>query len=537
LVTMAWWDDLWLNEGFAEWMQSKATDQFHPEWKLWFDAMDQKQAAMGVDSRQGTHPIIQSIKDVFQANEAFDAITYLKGQAVIWMLEDFVGADNFRSGVQAYIKAHAYAPAVTDDLWRALSKTSPAPIANVAHDFTLQPGAPLIRVEKTKSGIRLTEGQFVADDSAEPAARWRVPVIARAVVGEKEWRGVVVPNKPTDIPLDAGATAIVNAGQAGYYRTLYAPDLFEALSSKFAALASIDQLGLIDDARSLGLAGYAPLSNFLALTSRATPDMAPQVLAGVADALAGMARSYQGLPGEPAFDSFGRAVLDPILARVGWEAAANEDSNVTLLRGDLLDTLSALNDQSVIDEADRRFAAYLTDPSALSSDLRSMVLGIVAEHATPKNWDALHALARKADTSLERNRLYRLLGETRDEALAKRALAITLTDEAPVTTRPSIIDAVSEFHPELAFDFAVAHLDQVNAWLEPDSRTEFEAGLAGNANDPAMIDKLKAFAEAHIPPTGRQAAVRAEGEIAYAAKIRAERLPEVDQWLAAHPAP
>ncbi|HEX4859618.1 MAG TPA: M1 family metallopeptidase, partial [Rhizomicrobium sp.] len=133
LVTMDWWDDLWLNEGFASWMEVKATDHFHPEWHVWLDSQDAKEAAMRVDARAGTHPIVQPILDVFQANQAFDTITYEKGQAVIRMLENYTGEDAFRAGVRNYIKAHAYGNTVTDDLWRELDKTSPRPVTKVAH--------------------------------------------------------------------------------------------------------------------------------------------------------------------------------------------------------------------------------------------------------------------------------------------------------------------------------------------------------------------------------------------------------------------
>ena len=145
LVTMAWWDDLWLNEGFASWMENKVTDHFHPEWKVWLQELDDKDEAMRTDARAGTHPIITPINDVLQAGGAFDEITYQKGAAVIRMLEAYVGEDAFRAGVRRYIAAHAYGNTVTDDLWREIDPVSPGrPISQIAHDFTLQAGVPLV---------------------------------------------------------------------------------------------------------------------------------------------------------------------------------------------------------------------------------------------------------------------------------------------------------------------------------------------------------------------------------------------------------
>jgi aminopeptidase N len=140
LVTMSWWDDLWLNEGFASWMESKATNHFHPEWNIWLQVAASQQRAMDLDARSGTHPVITPIHDVFEAANAFDDITYIKGAAVVRMLEAYVGEEVFREGVKTYIKNYAYGNAVTDQLWAAIDEASPTPVSKIAHDFTLQAG-------------------------------------------------------------------------------------------------------------------------------------------------------------------------------------------------------------------------------------------------------------------------------------------------------------------------------------------------------------------------------------------------------------
>ena len=184
LVTMEWWDGIWLNEGFASWMELKATDHFHPEWKVWLDALNSKEGAMQIDARAGTHPIITPIHDVLQANEAFDTITYQKGQAVIRMLETYMGEDRFRAGVQAYIKAHEYGNTVTDDLWRELDKT--AATADLAHRARISRCRRAYRSSApapTGSGIHLAQDRFAADDSAKAPTSWPVPVVVSPVTG------------------------------------------------------------------------------------------------------------------------------------------------------------------------------------------------------------------------------------------------------------------------------------------------------------------------------------------------------------------
>ena len=534
LVTMAWWDDLWLNEGFASWMEYKTTDHFNPKWNVWLRAQGAKEAAMQIDARAGTHPIIQPIADVLQANEAFNTITYSKGQSVIRMLENYVGEDAFRAGVRAYMRAHAYGNTVTDDLWAELDKTSATPVSEVAHDFTLQAGIPLIRVSSTPRGIRLAQGRFTADDTGNASATWRVPVIEMALGTKAVWRGVVSRDKPADIALPNGAVPIVNAGQAGYFRTLYDKPLLAKLAARFRVLTPADQLGLLNDGRALGFSGYQPMSNALVLMAQARAGLHPYVLANITGQIGALDSLYRDLPGRAAFRAYGLHVLRPLFAKVGWTARPAEDSNISQLRSQLLDTLSELDDPAVIGAARKRFAVYLKNPNGLTGDLRDSVLSIVAAHADAATWNQLHALARNAKSSLEKHQFYALLGSAHDRALAQRALDLVLADEAPVTLRPAIAAAVSDYYPDMAFDYVAAHADAINAMLEPDSRNEFAPQLAAGSYDPAMAAKLNAYADVHIPPTARQSTVKSVAAITYSAMVRSKRLPEVDRWLKEH---
>ncbi len=537
LVTMEWWDDIWLNEGFASWMEYKATDHFHPEWHMWLQALNSKEGAMRVDARNGTHPIIQPIRDVLQANEAFDSITYSKGQAVIRMLEDYVGQDAFRDGVRRYIKAHAYGNTISDDLWRELDSTSHAPITLIAHDFTLRPGVPLIRVSRNGEAVRLDEDRYAEDDTGKKAENWHIPVIERLLGTDSVWRGIVTRETPGRIKVPDADIAIVNHGQSGYFRTLYDSASLAGIAGHFRELDPSDQLGLLNDTRALGYAGYAPVADFLALASGASPDLDPMVISAIASRLEGLDDLYDGLAGQAAFRRFGRRVLHPAYAKLGWAAQGGEGPNVALARESVLSALGVMDSPDVLSEARRRFAAFLKDHASLTAEQRRSALEIIADHADAATWDDIHGLARNAGTALEKHEFYVMLGAARDEALARRALALSLSDEAPVTIRPSILRAVSFYHPEMALEFLAAHFELFNAIIEPDSRTEFAPSLASNAHDLGTIETLKAYADAHIPADARGAEHKAEGAIAFAARVRAMRLPEVDRWLAAHAAP
>lgn len=531
IVTMDWWDDLWLNEGYATWMAFKVSDHFHPEWNVMLDMVNSKDRAMTRDARIGTHPVIQPINDVLQAAQAFDTITYQKGAAVIRMLENHVGEKPFREGVRTYIKRHAYQNARTDDLWKALSESTGVPVTEIAHDFTLQEGIPLIHVRKSVRSVTLTQSRFAMDASGDKVLTWHVPVIASAVGGKKSWRGVTKTHGATSISLHGKRGIILNAGQSGYYKTLYEPILFEQLARNFNWLLPADQLGLIYDTKSLGYAGTVPLSQLLELSQKTNPKMHPRVQLVVAQQLDALAALYQGKSSENSFRRFALRTLRPLFAKTGWKPRRGEGANLAILREALLDALNRLGDPDIIRDAKLRFRTLLKQPRALEAGERRATLKIVSRHADPKIWEQLKSLAETSQSNVEKERYYALLGSTNDRALAQRALGLTLTDEVAPTSRPNIIAAVGVGHAELAFDFVNEHRQRVMDWLEPTSREEFVPEIVSDSFDEALIAKLHAYADKHIPASARRAVDVAAGKIALSASIRNKRLPDTDTWL------
>jgi aminopeptidase N len=538
LVTMGWWDDLWLNEGFASWMAGRTTQQLHPEWNTVMGTVGSRDGAMGRDAVASTHPVVQHVDTVEQANQIFDAITYSKGAAVIRMLEGYVGPEAWRTGVRSYIARNAYGNTQSDDLWREIGAASDAPVLDIAHQFTLQPGVPLIRVESAtcvdgNTTVQLAQGEFTKDRPGKAPLSWQVPVIA-ATLGGAPARTVVTGGHAT-LQVPGCGPLIVNAGQSGYYRTQYSPEGFARLREHFTEIAPLDQYGLQVDTWALGMAGLQPASGILDLLAITPVDADPQVWGDHLGTLLTLDGAYRPDPARrDAFRAFARARLAPVFARVGWEAKAGEPDPVTNLRGDLIDTLGALDDAAVVAEARRRFAAWNADPATLSPALRRNVLGIVAEHADAATWDQLHALALAEKTPLIKDQLYSLLAGTADEALARRALELALTDEPGETNTADMIGTVAILHPDLAFDFAVAHREALAARMEEGVHVRFFPDLASNSLDAAMIGKLQAFARDHIDPTLRRDTDNAVNNIEYRRRIHDQRLPQIDAWLKAH---
>jgi len=535
LVTMAWWDDLWLNEGFASWMQNKVTDNFHPEWKVWLQSLAGKQSAMGEDARDGTHPIITPILDVQQAAGAFDTITYTKGAAVIRTLESYLGEDAFRAGVRRYMHDHAYGNTVTDDLWKAIDAGSSRPITQIAHDLTRQAGVPMVtEASATCSGgktlLELSQGHFAIDADSTKARLWHVPVTVATLDGTSA-KEVIFGAAPTTMTVTGCEPVILNAGQAAYFRSRYSNAGLAAVATRYATLSADDQLGLLNDTLSLATVGDVPMSTFMDLTRHFPADADAVVISALVGQMQVLDHIYEGLPAQAAFRTYARGVLAPVLAHVGWDKVAGESDNTAVLRDDLIAALGEFNDPDVIAEARKRFERYVGDPSTLDAATRRTVLRVVAVHADTASWDQMHALAKSAKTQVERQELYGLLAVAEDPALVQRALDLSLSGEPPKTTAPGMIGAASRRHPGMAFEFAVAHWDQVEAFLEPTSSARFVPRLVAGASDLQLVGKLDTFAEAHIPASARQDVRKADANIRYFAAIRKDRLPEVDRWL------
>ena len=236
LVTMGWWDNIWLNEGFATWMEYKATDHFNPSWQIWPRQHDAREGAMAQDAQPTTHPIQQKIRDESEADTAFDQISYQKGEQIIRMIEDWIGPDTFRDGMRAYMKAHQYGNATSADLWAALGEAAGKDVAAVAAGFTEQPGVPLVKVSRRcvagKGTLTLTEDRFAIHDPKAAKLDWTIPVTLGAP-GEKETR-VLLTKTPITLPLSACQAPVkANLGEDGYYRTEYDGGSLKPLVAEF----------------------------------------------------------------------------------------------------------------------------------------------------------------------------------------------------------------------------------------------------------------------------------------------------------------
>jgi len=535
LVTMAWWDDLWLNEGFASWMANKTEQHFHPEWGGDVDHVASREAALGIDALSTTHPIIQQVRTVEQANQAFDTITYEKGESVIAMLEGFAGADTWQRGIQSYVAKHAYGNTRTDDLWSAVEGAGATGLTRIAHDFTLQPGVPLIRVgPATCNGGRLTttltQDQYSEDRRGQlTPLSWHVPVKAMTIGGAPT--ALVTDGRTTTLAAPGCGPLLLNAGQTGYYRTLYQPDQLAALTQNFARLGPVDQYGLLNDASALSRSGYQAYAPALDLLAAVPRDAHPKIAGSALRKWLGL---YELYADQPAQRQLVAAQIEtrfkPMLDRIGLAPREGEPVMQATLRPQLISALGEVGDPAVLAEARRLFA----NPATIPGSLKSAWLGVIAYGADAPTWERLHQLARSATGSVERTTYYSLLGATRDQTLARRALDLALTPEPGATVSAGIISAVSGEHPELALDFALAHLTQVRKLVDSSGWSRFLAQLGSGSDKQATVAKLDAYARANVAPSDRKPISQTSARIATRIGENARIRPAAATWLASH---
>ena len=538
LVTMAWWDDLWLNEGFASWMEAKAAEHFFPQWRTWLNSSGAKNGAMNLDARRTSHPIEQPVADESEAMAAFDGITYAKGQALIRMLESYLGKQAFRAGIRRYMVEHAYGNATTADLWHALEGASGKPVASVAGPFTRQPGVPLVLARSTcrddQQHILLRQERFTIHDPDAAAQTWTIPVMLGIPGSAQSPLTILLGAEGVDVVVKGCAEPIkINLGDVGYYRVDDGEAGRAALRKSFALMPPVDRVNLLADSWALVEAGRTQAPSWLEIVERAGNDDDRAVWDEVMSVFTHLDHLARGRPEREALQAYARDLLRGVLDRLGWEPKAAEREDTELLRARLIRVLGAINDTDVIAQARRRFAEFLENPALLRPSLRDAVVHVVGENAGRNDYDALLALARKASNSTERARYYSAAASARDAALARETLARTLTDELPYALRTSVIATVASAgeQPELAWDFVRQNFTALAARQGPSFRDYFVASLMRNFSDGARAAELAKFAPAHATSGGRITAARAEEAIRIDADVKARVLPQLGDWL------
>ncbi len=550
LVTMAWWDNLWLNEGFASWMGSKCTDHFNPEWSEWMRRSvpraatrrvgSPKDIAMQSDARSTTHPVQRAIKTEAEAGSAFDEITYRKGQSIIRMLESFLGADVFRDGIRKYIALHKYSNTTTADLWDALTEVSGKPVGEIAPAWTEQPGFPVVKFERDESTLKLTQQRFTVHFENPPPLQWQIP-LTYGVEGQSTPNSFLLrdesANLPTEVPNDRAVK--LNVADAGYYRVAYDDASWQLLLKVVGGMSEADRLNLLCDAWAMVEAGDRPLAHYLGLAEKLTDKDQLNVFDQIIDSFVTINRLLVGDPLRARFQQYARGVLRPAFDRIGWEPKKGEPLPTALLRVSLIRGLGTLNDSDIIASCRSRFDQFLDDPSSLPPDLRPTVFEVVGRYADSQTWEKLHRLGEKTTSTEEKGAFYDAVGQTTNPALVARYLEISLGDELPTSRAAAVLGYSARYgeHPDLVWDFAKAHMKALLAKQDALGINSFAASLFSFYSDPKDAETLETYAKTNLPKSAAESVAKAVDEIGFRAESKQRLVPELKAWIDQRSAP
>jgi len=380
LVTMKWWNGIWLNEAFATFASMKCVDAFRPDWETWLTFAADRTYSMGTDATESTRPIEFPVESPEEASEMFDNLTYLKGSSVLRMLEQYHGEDTFRKGVSNYLKHHAHANTETADLWAALDAASGVPVGEMMDTWIFQGGFPRLAVAGSPGSYTLTQEQFRFDEPGDH--RWQVPVILRSDTGEQR---VLVSEQ--SVTFDAGDGLVVNAGGNGFYRVQYSPELRDSVRDRLDTLEAAERYNLVSDLWADVLKGGSEAGDFLDLVGRLGDEREVDVWEA---ALAGLGELDRVVSSDirPDLQRFSSNLVSGKADEMGWAPAAGEDDRTRRLRGLLIRARGNLaNDQPTQEAARLMLNEVRENPAGVDSEIADAALFVTAANGDIDDFD------------------------------------------------------------------------------------------------------------------------------------------------------
>jgi len=448
LVTMKWWNDLWLNESFATWMSYKQMDAWKPGWRVWLDFNAGREEAFGLDALDSTHPIYARVKKADDAK--FDVITYEKGAATLRMIESFVGEKQFRAGIRQYMKRFAYKNATADDLWMAVQEASNQPVMEIANRWIKQSGFPLVEVGVgKKGGVTLEQSRFFSAPGKKGAGVWPVPLIVRYEddAGVHEER-VLFDKRRAELPIGKGKIKwlTANAGSTGFYRVAYDAELMSGLKQNTRSLAPAERIGLLSDTWALVRSGRASVRDWLSLAETFAGEKDPEVLGEVSGRFMALDKLVEGAD-RPAFQATVQRMFAGELARLGWEkpaGARRETDAVRQRRATLLAVVGKVTrDPALEGEARRRVQRFLDgDQGALDPELRATAIYLAARGGDAALFGAYQKRFERETDPVLKVRFLQALAAFEQPALATRAQEMVFAGKVPKQDISSFVGAL-----------------------------------------------------------------------------------------------
>ena len=538
MVTMKWWNNIWLNEGFATWMSNKPLEAWEPEWHIDEQVASDLNGALNLDAQKVTRTIRAEANTPDEINEMFDGITYEKGGSILHMVESYLGEETFRQGVHNYLEAHMYGNATAEDFWNAQTANSHKPVDKIMESFIAQPGVPLLTFGKTTTGeVQVTQSRFFLNPKVVPQNAgeqvWTVPVCFKTDGTKRECE--LLTGKQATLKLPSAAIFYADGGGAGYYRSQYAPEDYKALLSQVTTLTGPERVNMVGDELALMRAGRSPAGDFFSLAASLKDDDSSAVIENVVGGihmLWGRVAATQRERNE--LSSWVVSTYKSRLTGLG-EPKESDTPEQQELRAELFGLIGDIGDDpNVIAESKQIAEAYLADPSKVNATLAEAALAVAATHGDAAFFDLLQKTAETSkDPGIASSALYDL-ATFKNPNLTRRALDYATSGK--VRNQDSItLFAIALRSPntqDTAWNYIQQNWPKVRAQFTMFTGGEL-VGSTGAFCTTEKRDQVKEFFTAHKVAASAKALTRSQNSINDCVDLRAEQASNLQHWLGA----
>jgi aminopeptidase N len=561
LVTMKWWDNLWLNEGFATWMALKPSQALHPEWNATLDAVQATDNALTADALVNTHSIRAKAETPAEINELFDAISYDKASAVVRMIESYVSPEVFRRGVNVYLRRYMYGNATAEDFWNSLSAASGRPVDKIMPTFVDQAGEPLVTVKtacvnppaakaapvrkgrKTRRApikpspmtqVAATQQRYLANPGTGKNDQvWMVPVCVKAG-GAKSFCQILSQKEQTLPVTGCSPWVFVNGSAAGYYRTKYdKADLDKIIAVAGTELSTAERIVLLRDEAALIGSGLESMGSYLDLLAAVNQDTQRAVVESYQPTL-NYINSYllEGNEGV-AFRKWVRSNYKPMLTKIGWAPGASESADTHTLRGDLIHILGVVGeDPETIERATALAQQYLKEPASVDASMAKEVLIVAARYGNQALFEQYVATMGRVNAPEQYYNVGGALAEFREPKIVEKVLELGVSPEIRNQDAAHLISAVlsNADNQKTAWEWVKAH------WPEVEKKTTMSSGPEiVNATrrfcSTQMRDDVQTFFAEHKVTAAERTLRQSREEIDGCIRRRPRMQAELAEWL------
>ena len=545
LVTMQWWDDTWLNEGFATWMSSKPVEAWKPEWNMDLDDVRDTGDALNADSLVNTHPIHQEAETPQEILELADEISYAKTAAVLRMLESYLGPETFRAGVNAYLKQHAYANATAADFWNAQSQVSKKPVDKIMPTFVEQPGPPLVSVRNQCGGdsttISLAQQRYFYDRTLFDAGSkeiWQIPACLKTsgTAGAEKCELLMKKEQKLNVP-GCSPWILANAGAKGYYRSGYESDAVRSMAKDVeTALTPAERIRLLSDIWASVRVSREPIGDYLAVAQGLQTDRSSAVLSEMISQLDYIGEHLVNDSDREAYDLWVRQLLTPAAKDVGWEPKPGESLDQNTLRARLMHALGYTARDPEVEAVARKLTDQaMQDPTSVDRELLFAAAPVAARDGDSALYDAILARVKSAKSPEEEFIYRRILTRFSDPKLLERTLAYAISPEVRSQDSLMVVSDVmrNPAGTKLAWDFVRAHWNEI-----ANLGGAFGGGMivenTSSFCDASMRDEVKDFFATHHAPAADRALKQSLERINYCVDLKAQQGTQLASWLQTH---